>query len=254
MSARINLDSDPSPAQSLLVKPTHHTDDKTPATPKRKRSGDGDEADEHTTPTKRWSPLHHVPTPGTLDMTSDEGPLNRNALSATQKLTPMHRSISSAQQVTPKTVVKGIDFFQLGETRLSTDKADLADPFGPEPSFTLSPLIRPKLIDFTSTDTSQSGGNTKPSRENHIIDLTFINDEVHHQNARGKVNSSTTARKQTAIPSATSTTPGVPFSRSVPGQPLEESTAPSFDTTTNNREPSSALHSIPAIAPAYVPQ
>jgi hypothetical protein len=91
----LDLDFDISPPQSPLVRPTHHTADETPTTPKRKCDDEGNDEDGHTTPAKRSSPPHQVPTPDTLDVSSGEGSPDRGFNSKTQQLTPMKRSTSS---------------------------------------------------------------------------------------------------------------------------------------------------------------
>jgi len=242
-----------SPPQLPVLKPTQPVADESPSTPKRKRETDGDNIEDCHSPSKRSSPLQQVATPDTLDLTAEEALTNGGANSQTQPLTPTKRSVSSAQNAAPVTLVKGINRFQL-DNHSSPSGEDLTDPFNRAPGTTSPSLVKPRLIDFTADSKPKASGNAGKNTAIPVVDLTD-DDEIDHISA---LNDGAT-KKQTATPAPPSTRKASPttpaFQRLPPGQVSRpaDPTPNKATTAAAPQKPLSALHKIPAIAPQYVP-
>jgi hypothetical protein len=197
----LNFDASPPQSQSPLVRPTRHTADETPTTPKRKRDDESNEENDHTTPVKRPSPPRQIPTPDTLHVSSGEGSLERGVHSKTQLLTPMKRSTSSLQQATPTTIVKGVDRFQMDfNSSPRAADVDIYDPFVTADSMALPPLVRPRMINLTTAAKSRASSDLKPSVSTPVIDLTAVHDDTRNERDGGSVLNNGVVAKKTTIP------------------------------------------------------
>jgi hypothetical protein len=224
-----------SPPQSPVLRPADDAANKSPTTPKRKREADG----ANESPSKRSSPLQQVATPGTLDLASEEQPL-----------TPMKRS-SSFQKATPVTLVKGVNRVQL-DSHSSPNGVGIVDSFNSESGRSLPPMVKPRLIDFNASSKSKASVKAG-SAVIPVIDLDSdsTGDEIDH----ASVIKGGATKKQTmtpATPSTSEASPTTPASQRLPSNQDSRLVNP---TPTVAATPSSlsALHKIPAIAPAYVP-
>jgi hypothetical protein len=259
-SNTLDLNFDASPPQSPLMRPTRHDADETSITPKRKRDDKGDGDNDQTTPAKRSSPSHQVPTPDTLNVSSGDGPLDRDNNSKTQHLTPTKRSTSSLQQATPTTIVKGVDRFQLdSNSSPKTADVDIYDPFvtADANSLALPPLVRPRMVNLSTATKSKVSRELKASASVPVIDLTTDNDDTHNEKNHGSLPSNAVIEKQTTTTSTakkSSIDLPKPFSRSHPAAPAPIHPSKPTPAASRSQKPLSTLQSTLAIAPAYVPQ
>ena len=241
-----------SPPHSPPVQSTQHVVDEGPDTPKRKREGDIDTSDGRDLPNKRTSPLQQVATPDTLDLTSKETHPGGTFGRQTQNLTPMKRTVSSSQQTTPVTLVKGVNRFQI-DSQSFPGGVGLVDPFDLTTSTASPPLVKPRLIDFTATSKSQVDSNVGTSTKIPDQDLEIVGDSTNDKNNHtSAINTGTTEGRVTTatIPSTLETSSTNPISTS------SGSTTPasaSFTAIATPQKSLSTLQKIPAIADAYVP-
>lgn len=243
------------PPQSPLLEPAQHNADESPTTPKRKREADSDNIEDRDSPSKRSSPLQQVAIPDTLGLTAEEEPLGHGASSQTQLLTPMKRSVSSSQKSTPVTLVKGVNRFRL-DSDSSPNGHGPADPFNLASSTTSHSLVKPRLINSTTSSKSEASRTAGTSAATAIdLDSDGTEDAINHSSAID--NNST--KKQAATPATPSTSkasPTTPASRRLPSDRISRPANPTPNkatTTAAPQKPLSALQKIPAIAPQYVP-
>ncbi|GAB7333558.1 hypothetical protein MBLNU13_g05132t2 [Cladosporium sp. NU13] len=244
-----------SPPQSPPVRPTKHVADESPTTPKRKRELHDDYSEDHGSPSKRSSPLQQVATPDTPDLTSEESHPEVGASSQTQPLTPMKRSISSGQEATPVTPVKGVNRFHL-DSNSSPSGDGFADPSNLA-SGTASPsLVKPRLIDFTASLKSEASSNASASAATAIgLDSDSTGDGINHTSAID--NDATKKQAATlATPFTRKASPTASASQRFPSDQILRPANPTPNKATAAavpQKPLSALQKILAIAPQYVP-
>jgi hypothetical protein len=170
--ANLDFEFEFSPPQSPSTKPTQDATSKSPATPKRKRDGNGDSTEGCDTSSKRTSPLQQVATPDTLDLTSDDASLDRDTNTKTSSLTPMKRTVCSSQKSTPVTLIKGVNRVQLDSHSPPTG-VELDDPFD------VYSLVEPRLIDFTALARAKADSNAGSNTTARVVNLDIASDSTH---------------------------------------------------------------------------
>ena len=244
-----------SPPQSPLVTPSELVADESPTTPKRKREVDGDNIEDHGSPSKRSSPLQQVATPDTLDHTAEKAHTNGDGSSQAHPLTPMKRSVSPAQKVTPATLVKGVSRFQL-DSNSSSSGDGLADPPNLAFGATSPPKVKPRLIDFTASPKSKAPGKAGASAATPInLDSDSTGGEINYQSV---IENDVTEMQAgaPATPSTRKTPPTTPASPRLQSNQISRPANPTPNKATTAaapQKPLSDLEKIPAIAPKYVP-
>jgi hypothetical protein len=167
----------------------------------------------------------------------------------------MKRSVS-AQKATPVTQVKGVSRIQLA-SHSSSSGGGVVDSFNSESGTSLPPMVKPRLINFTTSSKSKAFGKTVTSTPIPIVklDSDSTGDEIDHASA---IKSGAT-KKQIATPATPSTSeesPTTPASRRLPSNQDSRPANPTPTAAITGaapQNPLSALHKIPAIALAYVP-
>lgn len=257
----------------LLETPTRPDRDNSATTPKRKRDKVGDDQADLATPTKR-SNLEKGLIPDSFDMSSDGGSFGSGNGHQVQLPMPMKRSNDSVTRTAPSTPTKPSSRLQLGASQAHGALID--NPPSPLATSALSPLIRPRISDYTTTpepnidreivsSPRDRSTNNEPSsgsineRSDHGIrpetvdeqcpppstNMTLSeagNDDIFYEYPRTTVSQ----RAQDQHQEATKRVLPTPLST-----PQRRSTA---TTTTTPQRSTSKLNQTPVIAPAYVPK
>lgn len=211
-------------------------------TPKRKRIESGEDKDVLETPTKR-SNLEKGLIPDSFDSSSPQGSFDNGSGNKDQQLTPMRRSITSAATTTPKTTVTNFNGLEL-DSSSPTHGAALGRSPTPLASGALSPLIRPRISDYTSTPEAEVDGVSSPGVNVVSSSSSLHGREDHHSSTPPPTNMSFAHVQDQETNDAGFPTP----------QPTPRKDSTTATSATTPQKPTSKLHSTPVIAPAYVPE